>query len=534
MDNKTNKKTLLSKQKAVIIILAVLAVVLGVAYGIVSGIKGDYGVVLPLYDEQGDLLEYTYTSESGEKVTLVSKDDTSITLDADSKITYSSRPFIYPEIPVESISEIKVENLRGEFSLYLDKNSGEHLIRGNEMQLYNNQQISDLRFQARYALAIMKVDGVYETEDELSAFGLDSTSNPVKMTVTSTSGESNTVLIGDMLITGAAYYAKTADKPYVYVVDTSVSVFFSSKNDFINPIVTKPMSQNEYQYADEFCINRNGEPFLHSKIVPEERRTQTSDTSLHKITYPANYPAAMTNYYNSLACFANLSGTSVVETNLSQKTEEEVDEIFAGYGLDNPTNDVVCIYQGKEYRFITGNKFTDETGSVAYYTYSPYMDTIVVLPLANAPFLEYELMDFIDLGIFQVNIKNVSEITVHTPGRSCRFVLDGSGENLKVTEANSGKVIDTASFRQFYISLLNVKIEGYATAADVTGDNEFGFSVTSVFGEKNSYEFSIISTTRDLITLDGNSQFYTNRSFITKAAERLDKLMNGEIITPDY
>jgi hypothetical protein len=268
--------------------------------------------------------------------------------------------------------------------------------------------------------------------------------------------------------------------------------------------------------------------------VPEELRTQTSDTSLHKIVYPANYPASLTKYYDALACFASLTGTVVVETNVLSIPEDEAAEILEKYGLVNPSNDVNCVYKGTEYRFLTGNKFTDENGNVIYYVYSPYMDTIVELPLANAPFLEYELMDFIDSGIFQVNIKNISEITAHTPRRSCRFVLEGSGDSLKVTEANSGKVIDTASFRQFYISLLNVKIEGYATAADVTGENEFGFAVTSVFGEKNAYEFSTISTTRDLITLDGNSQFYTNRSFVTKAAERLEMLMNGEIITPDY
>ena len=32
------------------------------------------------------------------------------------------------------------------------------------------------------------------------------------------------------------------------------------------------------------------------------------------------------------------------------------------------------------------------------------------------------------------------------------------------------------------------------------------------------YSFDIISTTRDLITLDGAAEFYANRSYITKAA----------------
>ena len=158
----------------------------------------------------------------------------------------------------------------------------------------------------------------------------------------------------------------------------------------------------------------------------------------------------------------------------------------------------------------------------------------MILPLENAPFLEYELLDFIDGGIFQINIKDVTELSASVPGISCHFVLEGEGQNLKVTETASGKTIDTASFRQFYISLLSARIEGYATSADVTGNTEFSFKVTTKYGEKATYAFDIISTTRALITLDGSAEFYTNRSYVTKAAERLVMLANGETIAADY
>ena len=79
-----------------------------------------------------------------------------------------------------------------------------------------------------------------------------------------------------------------------------------------------------------------------------------------------------------------------------------------------------------------------------------------------------------------------------------------------------------------------MKIEGYATKDDVTGPNEFGFTVVSRFDETSEFEFDIISTTRALITLDGNSEFYTNRSYVTTAAERLLMLVNGEKIEADY
>ena len=158
----------------------------------------------------------------------------------------------------------------------------------------------------------------------------------------------------------------------------------------------------------------------------------------------------------------------------------------------------------------------------------------MILPLENAPFLEYELIDFIDASIFQINIKNVSTIEVSTSSGKHEFVLQGEGANLMVVEKNSGKVIDTSSFRQFFIALLNIKIDGYATRTDVTGGTEMSFKVTSKFGETSTYYFDTISTTRVLITLDTSSEFYTNRAHVTNILKKLDMLLAGEIITPDY
>lgn len=534
MKKEESKKSVLLKQQSVIIALAVIALVLAVSYIIVSNIKHDYSVVLPLFDEQGDRLEYTYVSSDGGKVSVVSVDENYMTLNADSKIIYYARPFVYPEIAVEQIKQVTVNDGKNEVTLYLDETTGEHLIKDCEMQLYNEQLLSELRFQARYMLAEQKIDGEYNEQSELSDFGLDNESKTLTVTVTDTNGDTNTVLIGNKLVDGNSYYAKHEEKPYIYVLDSTISVFFNKKNDYINPIIASTLSQNEYQYIEEFNINKYGSPFIASQIVSEEIRSHTGNTDLHKIVYPSNYPASLTNYYNALYYLANISGTEVVETNVLSQSEENAQITFTRYGLDNPSNDVVWVYKGKEYRFLTGNKFTDSKGNVIYYTYSPYMDTIVELPLEAAPFLEYELKDFIDESIFQINIGNVTGLSVQTQTRECRFVLEGTGKDLIVTETNTGTVVDTASFRQFFISLLTIKTEGYANANDITGERELSFTVNSVFGEKNKYEFDVISTTRELVTLNGNSEFYTNRLYITAVLEKLEMLMSGEKIEPEY
>lgn len=537
-NNSENKqKTQFNRQLSVIIILAVLVALLAIAYAVLSSLlkKPEVTLELPLYDKvTGDRLEYdVIKSANGGAVTKVYDGDT-LVLSADSEISYTVRPFIYPQIQIKKLKEAVISNSHGEFTVYLDQNTGEHLIKGCEMQVYNEQALSNVRFQARFMLANQRFDDKYETEEALSAFGLDSASNPAKVSVTDTDGNSYAVLIGSALVSGNGYYAKPTDKPYVYVLDSSVATFFEPVTAYISPMLTMPMSQEEYQYAESFVIYKNNEPFMASEIVPAEKRTATSDTDLHKLSYPAKYPTSFGAYYDSLACFANLSGSSVVEVNVLSGGFDYAYELFERYGLNISSNDVAVTYGDSEYRFITGNKFTDENGETVYYAYSPLLDTIVTLPLSTAPFIEYELIDFINPNFFQVNINSISELEI-TAGRSnCRFVLDTSSGSLVVTEANSGLVVDTPSFRQFYIALLAPTIEGYATASDVTGDTEVSFTVKSIYGETTKYDFSLISTTRELLTLDGNSEFYVSRASVTNIAEKLEMLLSGTTILPEY
>ena len=240
--------------------------------------------------------------------------------------------------------------------------AGEFVFKGDEMLVYNAEPLANLKFQARYMLSLQKVEGRYETDSALEPFGLDAAASPVTVTVTNSNGAAHTVLFGDKLVTGAAYYAKDAAKPFVYVVDSSVSVFFEDEKSFFDPKIAPTLTQSEYQYMESFAIRKNGEPFLASAIVPEEQRTDTGDTDLHKITYPAGYSASLSKYYEALASLATLSGSKVIETNVFASGEENTAALFDKYGLTVATNDVSYAVGEKSYRFLTGTRFTDSDG----------------------------------------------------------------------------------------------------------------------------------------------------------------------------
>lgn len=534
MSHNTNNKTLLGRQKKIIYILIIPVILLVIGAVVLPGLfeKDPIITKLPKVDaETGDTYEYYLIKSKDGSDVKVTETETHTEVEAYSDITYSVRTYLYPEIPVTEIKEVTVTNLQGEYSMYLDSGTGNHFMKGNENQSYKQMEFSMLRVQSRVMYATEKLEGIYDTEEKLVPYGLDAASNPIKVRVTETSGETHTVYIGKMLVSGDGYYAKDED-PYVYVLDSSVSVFFEDKNYFIDPVITYPLTQNQYQYAGSFSIKKNGELFMASEMTDTDSFSGSS--SLHNITYPGFYPASIANYYDALECFANLTGESVVETGVLMNGEENAAALFDKYGFTVASNDVSLTTGGVEFRFLTGNKFNDENGVPYYYAYSTAFDTIVTLPVSNAPFLEYELLDFINSSFYQINIADVKEIEFNAGGNDYLFVLEGEGNSLVVKEQLSGKTVDTASFRQLYFSMLNTRIEGYAGAEDVTGNRELTYTVRKTSGDALRYDFSVISTTRELITSNGNSSFYTSRSNITEIIERIDKIMKGEKIDPDY
>jgi len=543
--NNTENKTTLTKQKKLIIILAIAAAVVAIVYLAVSIFAKDPLYTVKKYDEDGDVVYAAITDGTGEitkngieqelalgkgehDVKPGETDDVLYTFRG-KNVTVSYRPFIIPEILLDNLYSVKVENDSGEFTLKRDAISDEFVFEEAPLQTYNSQMVSKLLFQARYMLAIQKTP--YE-DIKLSDVGLDEKSNPIKITVTDRAGNTDTVLFGNKIVTGGAYYMKHTEKPYIYLMDTTASVYENGITAYISPVLAKTIPESESGYIETFSIKKKGERFFECQILPEEKRTQTSSTDLHRTIYPASYSPSITRFYEALMSVASLSGDSVVEVNVSKNSEKQA--MLSYYGLDNPENEVSWSYKGEQFGFITSELISDDAGEF-YYAYSEYMDIIVTLPAESVPFLEYGLIDFVDEYAFRCNITNVTEISINDGANKSVYELTHKDKQLTVMEKTTGKTIDTPSFRQFYMSLLNLRIGGYADVETAEGlDKELTVTVKTSFGETYEYEFYTLSTMRSFMTLSGVGEFYADRNLVNSVIEKNIKLMNGEIISAEY
>lgn len=571
--------TTLGKQRLAILIIAAVAVVLAVVYIILVNVKHSYSVTLPLKDEIGDTLDYRVTAEKGGTVKREIKDGMLVCI-GESELNVSSSPYIFPEIDFNALYAVKVENANGTYTLYRDMGTGTYLFEGCEMLSYNAEAVSTLKITACVMLSDTRLDETYDTDEALVPFGLDEASKPVRVTVRDLNENAHTVLIGSQTVSGSGYYAMEQGRPYVYVLPNDASVFFAGLSDYLTARVLPPISQTECQYIEEFDINRFNAPFLSVKLVPEEKRADTSDSDLHKVVYPAAYSVDPIGFYDALMSFENLVGTSVEEVNVLGGDAARAEEIFAKYGFNQPTNDVYFTVGGKEYRFLSGSSFEDEMFGTVYYVYSPATDSVVTLPLDTAPFLGYDLLKFINPCVFQTRIDDVAHLTIKAGDNSATYDFEGTGKELIVTERASGEKVDVPSFRQLYIAMLSVRIDGYAenTAKDTASADaaeqdtaaedaaaavaaetgaeevvvstvapgqtaeetetaqvpEVSFSVTTRYGETYAFEFPIISTTRSRIVIGGDAEFYTNRSNVTKIADKFKAFLNGETLLADW
>ncbi len=530
----TSAQTVLTRQKKIILILAAAALVLGIVYLCLNLFAGGYELRLPLCDEVGDVLEYRVTAADGSAVTREAGEG-EIIFKGEKPLSYVSAPYLYPEIALDELESVTVTSPDGTYTLRRDENTGTYVFLGAEKMLYKAELVSSLKVQSCVLLAQSRLDETYETEEALAPFGLDEQSSPLAVTVTEIDGTVHRILIGCKIVSEDMYYAKDADRPYVYVIPTDADIYFYGRNDFFTPLLAKSLTQSECQYMEAFSVRKNGELFFDSVLIPEEQRTGTGRADMHRLTYPAEYAVSLTTYYDALLCLENPTGSSVVETDVSSYPEEERAAIFTLYGLDAPTNEVSYTCGGVTYSFITGASFADGNGQTVYYAYAPYTDAIVTLPLDAVPFLACDRMDFINPNLFQINIENVEEVTVTTPERTADYLLSGSGKDLAVTETLSGLAVDTGSFRQLYMALLSVKAEGYSdTQAKEGAREELSFTVKTKFGETFSYTFTLLATTRDAVTFNGVSEFYVNRACVTDVSDKFSRLARGEILQADY
>jgi hypothetical protein len=224
--------------------------------------------------------------------------------------------------------------------------------------------------------------------------------------------------------------------------------------------------------------------------------------------------------------------------------EELTDEqaaLFAQYDLAAPETTISFDYTDPNAGFTITNAvwFSSMTEEGQYYVYSWLFDVISVIDAASYPWLSYDIIDFIDRPVFQLNINNVAKIEIWggeigEEAMKSDFRLVGDAQELVVTEDLTGTVVDTQNFRQLYKTMLSIEIEDYTEDASTDESKCIAsMRITTEAGVVTEYKFYAYATRRCFMTINGEGEFYVNRDMAAKLISDAKKVIAGITVNSD-
>ena len=389
------------------------------------------------------------------------------------------------------IKSIEVHNEFGGYT-FVRGEKNEFKIEGHEGIPYNKETFAKLAVACGYTLSMRRLEEPLRLPDgkiDYSEYGLapetrtrtetDENGNeteveyeyePAWYVITTMDNVSHKVIIGDLVVTGAGYYARYEGRDTIYILGSSgiSDVLLKNVETLVTPTIVYPMGSTTYFNVDNFIIYDNidydaivaaleekfGDPDeLEEGSIDQaefdEFYSEVFDRYSHKachfsyrdlkermgtmyayLPYESKLEYAGGYYINGsnidLVLYA-LYATDFTE--VIKIAPEEKD--FEKYGLDEAEYVISYFYKTKNddgEEVYVGNyvEISEKTEAGVYYAYSPTYDMIVGVSESSFDFLEWEEMAWYDPSYIQMDISHVDEIIIESPEQSVRFEIEDS------------------------------------------------------------------------------------------------------------
>lgn len=268
-----------------------------------------------------------------------------------------------------------------------------------------------------------------------------------------------------------------------------------------------------------------------------------------KLTAPKEYISEglnysyldMSNFNDFVQKLAQISGDRVVACGFSDNGDiTSIDnEKLSKYGLAEPDKHFAFEYQGVTTDLYVSKR--DENGK--YYAYSTFKgelngnkinattDVIVEIDQANAPWLAWDIVEYLDHSIFSIFIVDISEMDITVDGKTYEFKLANDANNNLGEVKLENKNYDVKSFKYLYQSIIGIDMQDeYVPSEDENPEEYFRFKI---FTETNSPEivFYRVSASKCYFTVNGEGGYYCLVEEVNEARDRLFAFLDGEILT---
>ena len=589
--SEAGKRNSLRTQKRAIAVLVILSLVLAVGFGVVSFIvdiyeyedfdgieytikkkKGEYGlykdgVICDINDDgyyMTDLgTQLSVDAETGEYKIYAVVDTTGTEVVGVNQRVLMFKQLTYDQSSTKDASKviqrIEVHNQHGEIIVVRGENN-RFRVEGHDTATLVDELFAQLSVGVGYTISMQRLENPVRLSDgsiDYSEYGLapeirtrkdeagndvlDEAGNPETYnyiptwyTVTTMTGDTYTVTLGDPTVSSAGYYARYADRDTVYIL-SSVNLdaaVLQPVEALINPMMVYPMTMNSYFQVTNFTYRSDIDYFgIYAGMVKE-----LTGLDLTGLTPDENgeYPAAVEALLETAGrlmeemdeeAFAKLydrhyKENSHVVTQFSFiDMDERTDTLYsslpyqmstkymAGYlpNSDNigavlqslysmkfegvavlgPTDEELEAYGLSEYAHEFSFIYTDTEGQEwnnhfviseqnedgTYYGYSALFDMIVIIPESQATYLSWEEIDWYEREYFMFNIAHVQEIKLESASMDAPVVFTLDNSKSDQSKGMNSELIEIyANGQKMDYSLTVTKPSG-STATETASYN---------------------------------------------------------------
>lgn len=198
----------------------------------------------------------------------------------------------------------------------------------------------------------------------------------------------------------------------------------------------------------------------------------------------------------------------------------QIHYVYGGYTMDILLTDP--LEDGSRYAMsmIT----TTENGEEVKFV-NPYIARVT---LETAPWMEWEPTDFLSSSLLMMIIDDLDEMTFTFNGKeyTCVFGKDENGTVQSVTV--DGKELDMDTFRQVYVSVINISRDGEYDLADGEKGSEMLRIKIKSETKQDEIIFYRVTSTKAYYTIDGAGGYYTLTYEILETIEKFEAFLAGE------
>ena len=402
------------------------------------------------------------------------------------------------------IKSIDVRNSYGGYTFERVGDKSAFQIKGHENTPFDQELFAQLAVACGYTISMRRLEEPKRLADnsiDYAEYGLvpetrvetvvDDEGNeteqeyeyvPVSYTITTMTGESHTVTVGDLTVTGTGYYAKYEGRDTVYVLASNniTATVMEPVESLASPMIVHPMNLNDYFNVANFRIFDNidhdaifkalEEKYPDLDNVDEEQFAKDYDEFFGKYSHMVcdftfEDIEARKNTMNSYIPYTSglkyADGYYINSTNVDSVLYElyetdflgvvklaPTDENFLEYGLDEAEYVISYYYytttaDGKKGYVPNHVEVSKKTDDGVFYAYSSTYDMIVAIDESSFDFLEWEEIQWYDKSYIQLDISTVTNIKIESPEISVDFQIDDSASRyMTYFEQTSGGFVD--------------------------------------------------------------------------------------------